>query len=354
MEGALALRAALHVVCVHRTDHGDPRPPQAHVDRTSKESLNVPLPKPSTRSRTASANSTSSQPSAAAQQPPSSTGTGIGRLTIGRAPAPAPAAAPAAVPRAAGRSARVPAAAAGVVRALQQPGAVAPAAPKLQQGEWGAPSAAAHLPPTRTDQGFAAPVGLGIAGASVGMMEVDAHGQRQGTKRAHDVEFSDDDEQLDPAVAAAAAFGGAVRHAQHHEDKVRVVEGATHDEDEDEAAAGGEMELDPDDWLLALCDADEQDESERLIEQVKREFKEEIDWWDISMVAEYSDEIFAYMSELEVRFFESASTIPSGGGLTSCYHPYTGGVDAESALHGPPERDRVVRPFCPSSSCNSC
>ncbi|GAA6006697.1 uncharacterized protein JCM10292_003457, partial [Rhodotorula paludigena] len=122
---------------------------RAHVDRTSKESLNVPLHKPSTRSRTASANSTSSQPSAAAQQPPSSTGTGIGRLTIGRAPGPAPAA----VPRAAGRSARVPAAAAGVVRAPQQPGAVAPAAPKLQQGEWGAPSAGAHLPPTRTDQG---------------------------------------------------------------------------------------------------------------------------------------------------------------------------------------------------------
>ncbi|GAA6004671.1 cyclin family protein [Rhodotorula paludigena] len=132
-------------------------------------------------------------------------------------------------------------------------------------------------------------------------MEVDAHGQRHGTKRTHDVEFSDDDEQLDPALAAQAAFGGAVRHAAHHEDKVRVVEGGArdHDEDDEDGAGVGEMELDPDDWLLALCDTDEQDESERLVEQVKREFKEEIDWWDISMVAEYSDEIFAYMSELE-------------------------------------------------------
>ncbi|KPV73230.1 uncharacterized protein RHOBADRAFT_4414, partial [Rhodotorula graminis WP1] len=35
------------------------------------------------------------------------------------------------------------------------------------------------------------------------------------------------------------------------------------------------------------------------LEVLKREFKEEVDWWDISMVAEYSDEIFKYMSELE-------------------------------------------------------
>ncbi|KAL7342725.1 cyclin-like protein [Rhodotorula toruloides] len=57
--------------------------------------------------------------------------------------------------------------------------------------------------------------------------------------------------------------------------------------------------VDPDDWILQLCDEDEAVESERLIEEIKREFKEEIDYFDISMVAEYSDEIFEYMAELE-------------------------------------------------------
>lgn len=56
---------------------------------------------------------------------------------------------------------------------------------------------------------------------------------------------------------------------------------------------------DPEDWL-ALRETVQRD-VERTILDVQREYKEELDLWDISMVAEYSDEIFAYMEELEVR-----------------------------------------------------
>ncbi|BGP51841.1 B-type cyclin [Rhodotorula kratochvilovae] len=264
---------------------------RVHVDRTSKE-----LPaKPTTRSRTASAQSGVST-TAAAPQPPSSTGTGIGRLTIGTGGARGAAAAPAAR---ANRPARVPAAA-GSSRAPAQPAAVAPAAPKIQQGEWdgayAGPSAHA-LPPARGEHGALPVAGLGIATAEWDdEMAVD-HGAHahHGVKRAHEVERFDDDDGADDEPAAA--FGGGHAHphgAAAHEDKVRVLpaEGA----EGDGAAA---MELDPDDWLLALCDPDEAEESERVIEILRREFKEEVDWWDISMVAEYSDEIFKYMSELE-------------------------------------------------------
>jgi len=130
-------------------------------------------------------------------------------------------------------------------------------------------------------------------------MAVDQQQQhaQHGVKRAHEVDHefgADEDDE------PAAAFGGGHAHphgAAAHEDKVRVLAG----DDEVEGEGGAAMELDPEDWLLALCDPDEAEESERVLEVLKREFKEEVDWWDISMVAEYSDEIFKYMSELEVR-----------------------------------------------------
>ncbi|KWU45610.1 hypothetical protein RHOSPDRAFT_16258 [Rhodotorula sp. JG-1b] len=59
------------------------------------------------------------------------------------------------------------------------------------------------------------------------------------------------------------------------------------------------MAVDPDDWLMQLCDPEEAEDSEQLIAEIKREFQEEIDYQDISMVAEYSDDVFKYMSELE-------------------------------------------------------
>ena len=59
-----------------------------------------------------------------------------------------------------------------------------------------------------------------------------------------------------------------------------------------------EVEEDPDNWMM--LDPNEESEAQRELEEIKREFKEELDFWDTSMVAEYSEEIFAYMAQLEV------------------------------------------------------
>lgn len=273
---------------------------QTQVDRSA--TVNVPV-KPATRSRPPSAQGPPAPP-----QPPSSTGTGFGRLRIDAnaqptAPAP-PRAATAAV---AGKARRAPSA-----RAPVQPSAVAPAAPRLQQGEWpGAQSAfGGHAIKQAVDEHGVVPnVGLGLGSAAEAwmgdQMAVDRHypqagpSHAAGHKRTHDIEFSDEEQQQSAAHATHGHGHGHLHGALQHEDKVRVVEDDV--EVGDGAEAEGEMMVDPDDWILQLCDEDEAVESERLIEEIKREFKEEIDYFDISMVAEYSDEIFEYMAELEVR-----------------------------------------------------
>ncbi|GAA5956728.1 hypothetical protein JCM8115_000661 [Rhodotorula mucilaginosa] len=175
-------------------------------------------------------------------------------------------------------------------RAASRAPAPAPSAPRIEQGEWaGASAAAGYAPPApRSEHGVVAPsIGLGIEG--VAAAPAASH------KRAHDVEFSDE-EDTDHGAEAAQAFGpqahghahphGAVRH----EDKVRVVDASGHMQP---------MAVDPDDWLMQLCDPEEAEDSEQLIAEIKREFQEEIDYQDISMVAEYSDDVFKYMGELE-------------------------------------------------------
>lgn len=57
--------------------------------------------------------------------------------------------------------------------------------------------------------------------------------------------------------------------------------------------------VDPENWLVLREEV--QRAAEVKIAQVQRDYKEDLDAWDMSMVAEYSDEIFAYMEELEVR-----------------------------------------------------
>lgn len=62
------------------------------------------------------------------------------------------------------------------------------------------------------------------------------------------------------------------------------------------------MEDDPNDWVgLMAVDQVAVSTSEDLIDRVRDDFDEPLDYWDTTMVAEYSEEIFAYMSELEVR-----------------------------------------------------
>lgn len=59
---------------------------------------------------------------------------------------------------------------------------------------------------------------------------------------------------------------------------------------------------DPEDWLALRTTIKR--EAERRVIEVQKDYKEEVDLWDTSMVAEYSDEIFAYMEELEVSLLE--------------------------------------------------
>ncbi|GAA6008375.1 hypothetical protein JCM10207_000105 [Rhodosporidiobolus poonsookiae] len=250
---------------------------RVQADRTSKDGLNVAV-KPSTRARTASANQPVAQ---VAPQHPSSTGTdAFAQMRI--APQKAKSTRPARAPLA-GKAA-APAVTVTV-----------PSAPRIPQDEWSGAFAGpsygqAGDVEVHRDDGVAAPAGLGIGAAGTDdwvadQMAVDQHAHAgpsspaKGHKRTHDVEFSDDE---DASAAAQSAFG---TRGAHHDDKVRIVD-------------AGEA-IDPEDWLAQLCDEDEAEESERLLEEIKREFQEQVDYWDISMVAEYSDEIFKYMSELE-------------------------------------------------------
>ena len=59
-----------------------------------------------------------------------------------------------------------------------------------------------------------------------------------------------------------------------------------------------QQQRDPADWI-AIRETVQRD-ADRKLAQVQRDFKEELDHWDPSMVAEYQDEIFHYMEELEV------------------------------------------------------
>jgi len=133
-----------------------------------------------------------------------------------------------------------------------------------------------------------AAVGLGIDGTSEWVQDQQmktegptvpsspsTHAQAKSHKRTHDVEFADEEEET-------GAF------TSHHDDKVRILT-------TEEA-----IEVDPENWVADLVDDEDAIHSELLLQQIKRDFKEEQDFWDISMVAEYSDEIFSYMSKLEV------------------------------------------------------
>lgn len=64
-------------------------------------------------------------------------------------------------------------------------------------------------------------------------------------------------------------------------------------EDEDEEVD------DPEDWVK--MGVEDQEEVEAVLGEVRDNFQDEVDLWDTTMVAEYAEDIFAYMEELEVR-----------------------------------------------------
>lgn len=113
----------------------------------------------------------------------------------------------------------------------------------------------------------------------------------------------------------AGAFGGR-RHAETQESpsllphKRRQEEIYSSDEEAqaDEDAVGGkvrivdDLEVDTDNWMMSIED---DEESRAILEVIKKEFDEQLDFWDTTMVAEYAGEIFEYMSELEVCFISA-------------------------------------------------
>jgi hypothetical protein len=66
-------------------------------------------------------------------------------------------------------------------------------------------------------------------------------------------------------------------------------------------ASSASPEPDPiqEDWTVASPDTEARYEAE--IQTIKGNFKDEVDEWDVTMVSEYSEEIFEYMGKLEVR-----------------------------------------------------
>lgn len=64
------------------------------------------------------------------------------------------------------------------------------------------------------------------------------------------------------------------------------------------SGAAEDEEMDEDDWTFASPKTNAKYQA--AVEQVKATFKDEIDEFDMTMVSEYADEIFAYMGKLEV------------------------------------------------------
>ncbi|ORY76279.1 cyclin-like protein [Leucosporidium creatinivorum] len=94
----------------------------------------------------------------------------------------------------------------------------------------------------------------------------------------------------------------AASHKRGHLDVEEEEEEVDSDEDD---GVGSKVRIvdpsvmaDPEDWVNNVEEEDEV-ENEKILEEVRREFDEQLDYWDTTMVAEYSEEIFEYMGELE-------------------------------------------------------
>ncbi|KAF9514551.1 hypothetical protein BS47DRAFT_1294990 [Hydnum rufescens UP504] len=65
------------------------------------------------------------------------------------------------------------------------------------------------------------------------------------------------------------------------------------------SSASPEPEPIQEDWTVASPDTEARYEAE--IQTIKENFKDEVDEWDVTMVSEYSEDIFEYMGKLEVQ-----------------------------------------------------
>lgn len=246
-------------------------------DRTSKDSLNA-IVKPTAgagRSRTTTASSSTSQHQQQPLQPPSSTGTGLSRLKIGSSSVVPP-------PKATRGPSRVPS-----TNSLAPPNVKGPGT-SLRGAEWGgAVQDDGEMEFLREQQG--ASVGLGVA----------AEGREDwaGDKMAR--------EQQAYIPSSSGAFTSPSLAASHKRGHLDVEEEEEEVDSDEDDGVGSKVRIvdpavmaDPEDWVNNVEEEDEV-ENERILEEIKQEFDEQLDYWDTTMVAEYSEEIFEYMGELE-------------------------------------------------------
>lgn len=105
--------------------------------------------------------------------------------------------------------------------------------------------------------------------------------------------------------SSSGAFTSPSLAASHKRGHLDVEEEEEEADSDDDDGVGSKVRIvdpsvmaDPDDWVNNVEEEDEV-ENERVLEMIKKEFDEQLDFWDTTMVAEYSEEIFEYMGELE-------------------------------------------------------
>ncbi|KAH8924082.1 A/B/D/E cyclin [Atractiella rhizophila] len=99
--------------------------------------------------------------------------------------------------------------------------------------------------------------------------------------------------EASPAKPARASRHRPISQVSVYEDPVEVAEV----EKKSTAPPTPVTEIDPDNWLL--LDQEVEAEAQREVKNIREMFSEQVDVRDTQMVAEYHEEIFEYMSQLE-------------------------------------------------------
>lgn len=136
-------------------------------------------------------------------------------------------------------------------------------------------------------------------------IEVLQEDSKHGLGIQNGAEGMQEDIKVVPSLKRSHEFPTSTTPIEDFDDSEEVEE----DDDEDGVGSkvriieGGEMDLmdDDDDWMRTSIE--EEQENERVLEILREEFDEQLDIGDTTMVAEYSEEIFEYMADLEVSFF---------------------------------------------------
>ncbi|KAK4051615.1 B-type cyclin [Microbotryomycetes sp. JL201] len=227
-------------------------------DRHSKESINLAVKPAAQVSRSRAASATSVHPS--------SDGVGFSKLTIGSG-------GPSRSTRPLSRASRSD---------LKAPGA-----PTLKSQEWpGAYSGANDGDDDERVETLRDPQGLGI------------------NAQDHDDWVTEQMRLREPAYIPSSSPQKPTVHKRGHEDNQDVDDSEVEDDGVEQKVRIVDpsvvvaASVDGDNWILNVDKVQEM-ESVRMLTDIKDGFDEPMDFWDTTMVAEYSEEIFAYMSQLE-------------------------------------------------------